>query len=96
MWVLVVAHGNGNCKSDDSEAQAIRTVFANKEVPVTGFKWSMGHTLCASGVLDAVMTTYALETNAYPVLLIFSNWRLPVKAYPSALTIKPWTIIHVL
>lgn len=63
---LVVAHGNGNGKSDDSEAQSIRTVFAEQEVPVTAFKWSMGHTLCASGVLDAVMTTYALQERCAP------------------------------
>jgi 3-oxoacyl-[acyl-carrier-protein] synthase-1 len=63
---LVVAHGNGNSKSDDSEAQAIRSVFAQNEVPVTAFKWSMGHTLCASGVLDAVMTSYALEAKCAP------------------------------
>jgi 3-oxoacyl-[acyl-carrier-protein] synthase-1 len=63
---LVVAHGNGNSKSDDSEAQAIGSVFAQNKVPVTAFKWSTGHTLGASGVLDAVMTTYALETNCAP------------------------------
>ena len=62
---LVVAHGNGNTKSDISEAKAINQVFTN-DVPVTAFKWSMGHTLCASGVLDAVMTTYALEKNCAP------------------------------
>ncbi len=64
---LVVAHGNGNSKSDDSEAQSIRTAFPDyQKIPVTAFKWSMGHTLCASGVLDAVMTTYALETRCAP------------------------------
>ena len=63
---LIVAHGNGNSKSDDSEAQAIKTVFAQNKVPVTAFKWSMGHTLAASGVLDAVMTSYALEQNCAP------------------------------
>lgn len=63
---LVVAHGNGNSKSDDSEARAIKNVFANHDVPVTAFKWSIGHTLCASGVVDAVMTTYALEKNCAP------------------------------
>lgn len=61
---MVVAHGNGNSKSDDSEAQAIKNVFA--KVPVTAFKWSMGHTLCASGVLDAVMTTYGLQAQCVP------------------------------
>lgn len=62
---LIVAHGNGNTKSDDSEAHAIKQVFAH-EPPVTAFKWSMGHTICASGVLDAVLTTYALENKCAP------------------------------
>lgn len=63
---LVVAHGNGNGKSDDSEAQAIKKTFVQHQVPVTAFKWSMGHTLCASGLVDAVMTTYALEDRCAP------------------------------
>ncbi|KGP62805.1 3-oxoacyl-ACP synthase [Legionella norrlandica] len=63
---LVVTHGNGNSKSDDSEAQAIKSVFNQYKVPATAFKWSMGHTLCASGILDAVLTTYALETHCAP------------------------------
>ena len=63
---LIVAHGNGNTKSDNSEACAINAVFAEDHTPVTAFKWSMGHTLCASGVVDAVMTTYALENRCAP------------------------------
>ena len=63
---LVVAHGNGNSKSDISEAQAISSLFGTYQVPVTAFKWSMGHTLCASGVMDAVMTSYALEAQCAP------------------------------
>jgi 3-oxoacyl-[acyl-carrier-protein] synthase-1 len=63
---LIVAHGNGNTKSDDSEAQAIQQVFAKSQPPVTAFKWSTGHTLCASGILDAVLTTYALEHHCAP------------------------------
>lgn len=62
---LIVAHGNGNAKSDNSEAQAISQVFA-QQPPVTAFKWSMGHTLCASGVVDAVLTTYALQHRCAP------------------------------
>jgi 3-oxoacyl-[acyl-carrier-protein] synthase-1 len=61
---LIVAHGNGNKKSDDSEASAIQTHFAN--TPVTAFKWSMGHTLCTSGVLDTVLTTKALQEKCIP------------------------------
>lgn len=63
---LVVAHGNGNKKSDISEAQAIKSVFADYNVPVTAFKWAMGHTVCASGVLDSVLTTYALQNQCIP------------------------------
>jgi 3-oxoacyl-[acyl-carrier-protein] synthase I len=63
---FIVAHGNGNIKSDDSEAQAIKAVFGQQEIPVTGFKWSMGHTICASGIIDAVLATYALEAQCIP------------------------------
>ncbi len=63
---LVVAHGNGNQKSDISEAYAIRRVFGEYPVPVTAFKWATGHTICASGVLDAVLTTYAMRQRCIP------------------------------
>ncbi len=63
---FVVAHGNGNPKSDISEAHAIGSAFGGYPVPVTAFKWAMGHTICASGVLDAVMTVHALQANCIP------------------------------
>jgi 3-oxoacyl-[acyl-carrier-protein] synthase-1 len=63
---MITAHGNGNKKSDDSEAQAISDVFSGDTVPVTAFKWAMGHTLCASGVLDAILTTYSLREQCVP------------------------------
>lgn len=63
---LVVAHGNGNPKSDVSEAMAINTTFGDYAVPVTAFKWSMGHTLCASGILDSVLMTYSLYQKRLP------------------------------
>ena len=63
---LLVAHGNGNQKSDVSEAAAFHTVFGDYPVPVTAFKWSMGHTICASGILDAVLATKALQAKCIP------------------------------
>lgn len=63
---MVVAHGNGNEKSDITEACAIEALFAKKSVPVTAFKWSMGHTLCAAGILDTVLATYALRDKCIP------------------------------
>ncbi len=63
---LIVAHGNGNPKSDISEARAICATFGEKKVPVTSFKWATGHTICASGLLDAVLTTYTLQDQCVP------------------------------
>lgn len=63
---LVVAHGNGNPPSDCSEARAISHTFGDQSVPVTAFKWAMGHTLCTSGVLDTVLATYALRDQVVP------------------------------
>lgn len=63
---LVVAHGNGNPKSDRSEAKAIKAVFGADAVPVTAFKWSMGHTLCASGVLDTALTACSMHRQFIP------------------------------
>lgn len=70
---MVVAHGNGNSKSDNSEALAIQRVFGEYKVPVTAFKWSVGHTICASGIIDAVLATLALGNNCVPGIANFNN-----------------------
>ncbi|KTC92694.1 beta-ketoacyl-[acyl-carrier-protein] synthase family protein [Legionella cincinnatiensis] len=69
---FIVAHGNGNSKSDYSESQAIQQVFGQQQ-PVTGFKWSTGHTICASGLIDAVLSTYALESKCIPGVANFQR-----------------------
>ena len=63
---FVAAHGNGNPLSDSSEAHAIASIFGTQKIPVTAFKWAMGHTLCTSGVLDAVLTIKALQAKCIP------------------------------
>lgn len=63
---MVIAHGNGSHQSDVTEAKAIAQVFQANAVPVTAFKWSMGHTLCASGVLDAVLGVQAMRARCIP------------------------------
>lgn len=70
---ILVAHANGNIKSDESEALAIQAVFGQNTVPVTGFKWATGHTICASGVLDAVLTTCALKNRCIPGIANFKQ-----------------------
>jgi 3-oxoacyl-[acyl-carrier-protein] synthase I len=68
---VVVAHGNGNPKSDSTEAAAICATFGN--IPVTAFKWSMGHTICTSGMVDAVLASYVLQTGTVPGIANLSN-----------------------
>jgi 3-oxoacyl-[acyl-carrier-protein] synthase-1 len=69
---LIVPHANGNPKSDDSEAMAIHRHFSNKTA-ITGFKWSMGHSLAASGLVDAVLTVCALKEKTIPGIPNFKN-----------------------
>ena len=64
---LLVAHGNGNTKSDISEAKAINTVFSGSSAPpLTAFKWATGHTISASGLLDTLLATMALRNHCVP------------------------------
>lgn len=96
---MVVAHANGNKKSDISESHALADVFATHEVPVTGFKWSMGHTLCASGVLDVVLSTQALCQRLIPGVANFKTLApackpLNVRATSQSLdSSKPYAVI---
>ena len=63
---FVVAHGNGNPASDVSEARAILQWSQGDVVPVTAFKWAMGHTVCASGLMDTVLAVRALRQRCVP------------------------------
>ncbi|MDP3559592.1 MAG: beta-ketoacyl synthase N-terminal-like domain-containing protein [Legionellaceae bacterium] len=73
----VVAHGNGNPRSDDSEALALMKVFSNNVPAVTAFKWSLGHTLCAAGVLETVLATQMMSEQCIPGI---HNWTTPASA----------------
>ena len=63
---MVVAHGNGTPQSDVSEAAAIRRVFGSAPPPVTAFKWAIGHTIAAAGILETVLALAALARGAVP------------------------------
>jgi 3-oxoacyl-(acyl-carrier-protein) synthase len=63
---MIVAHGNGTQRSDRTEAAAIRSVFGAGAPPVTSFKWSFGHLIAASGMLDVVLALECLRRGAVP------------------------------
>ena len=63
---MIVAHGNGTRRSDRTEAAAIRSVFDKDAPPVTNFKWSFGHLIAASGMIDVVLTLECLQRGIVP------------------------------
>lgn len=62
---MITAHGNGNIQSDATEAYAIRNLFKEPK-PTTSFKWAIGHTLAAAGVIETVLTLQALQQKVVP------------------------------
>lgn len=63
---MVTAHGNGNRKSDATEARALTQLLGRQTVPVTAFKWALGHTLAAAGMIETIMTLLALREQTVP------------------------------
>jgi 3-oxoacyl-[acyl-carrier-protein] synthase II len=68
-WVK--AHGTGTPANDASEAQAIRTVFGarGRRIPVTSLKATLGHSLGASGAVEAVAAVLAMNGGFIPATL---------------------------
>lgn len=70
---MVTAHANGTQNSDSSEANAIKTVFGDSSVPVTGFKWSLGHTIAAAGIIETALTIKAMQEKIVPGIKPLDN-----------------------
>ena len=61
----VNAHGTGTRRGDPHEATALRSVFDDRP-PVTSLKSAIGHTLGASGAIEAVVSTTAIREGIRP------------------------------
>ncbi len=62
---LVIAHGTGTKFNDSAEEQALTqflTSIDQKDTPITNTKWSIGHTLGASGLIDVIAACEILKT----------------------------------
>ena len=69
------AHGTATPNNDLSESQAIKGVFGNKIPPFSSTKAYTGHTLAASGGIEAVFSVLALQHGfIFPNL----NFRTPI------------------
>lgn len=63
---MIVAHGNGTRQSDGTEAAAIQRVFGAATPPITALKWSFGHLIAASGIVETAVALAALGQRAVP------------------------------
>ncbi|MGW7097826.1 beta-ketoacyl-[acyl-carrier-protein] synthase family protein [Streptomyces sp. NPDC054838] len=61
----VNAHGTSTRQNDDIEAGVLRRVFPHRP-PVTSAKGALGHTLGASGAIEAALTVLALAAGTVP------------------------------
>ncbi|WP_413293193.1 beta-ketoacyl synthase N-terminal-like domain-containing protein [Bdellovibrio sp. HCB185ZH] len=62
---LVIAHGTGTKFNDSAEEQALAKFLGTiqkADTPITNTKWSIGHTLGASGLIDVIAACEILKT----------------------------------
>ncbi len=60
------AHGTGTLLNDRTETAALHLVFGAGVPPVSSSKGATGHTLCAGGALEALITVCALRDQMLP------------------------------
>lgn len=62
------SHGTGTSFNDQMEARAIQQLLGERSgsVPVNSIKGSVGHTLGAAGLLEAVLSVYVLRSQQIP------------------------------
>lgn len=59
-------HGTGTTDNDRAEARAIRTLFEPQLPLISSIKGATGHSLAASGAIEAVVAARAIETPLVP------------------------------
>lgn len=77
-------HGTGTANNDSSEGRAIQQLFGDNIPALSSTKSFTGHTLAASGALEAVFSAYALKAG---IIYPNAHFRTPM----SELNISPVT-----
>jgi nodulation protein E len=69
------AHGTGTRLNDLTEVAAIRDVFGGHadRLPVSSTKSMIGHTMCAGGALELIVTLLALRDGVLPPTIAFNE-----------------------
>jgi 3-oxoacyl-[acyl-carrier-protein] synthase-1 len=93
---MISAHANGTRVSDASEARAFVDVFGAESIPVTGFKWSLGHTIAASGVIESILTLLCLADGLVPGIATLEELSLDCEGVSaSAVEQKPRSSVGI-
>ncbi|HEX2958093.1 MAG TPA: beta-ketoacyl-[acyl-carrier-protein] synthase family protein [Chitinispirillaceae bacterium] len=80
---LIAAHGTGTPDNDKAEIAAMRTLF-DPLPPFFSVKRTIGHTLAASGLLEAVCAAKVIETQRVPKTAGFSTIDEQIGAAPDS------------
>ena len=89
----VVSHGTGTPDNDKSEVAVLKTLF-EAVPPFCSLKRVIGHTLAASGILEAVFAVAMLHDNHLPVTAGFAEPDEEIGAVP--FEGGPLTMRHIL
>jgi len=60
-------HGTGTLDNDRSETLAVKAVFGKSPPPLSSIKGALGHSLAASGAIEAVVAVHCIEHGWLPV-----------------------------
>lgn len=91
----VNAHGTATRDNDLAEGNALKTVFGERLPPVSSTKRFFGHSLAASGAIEAVVCIEALRRQQFPPNLGFETVDPAIGLTPVART-HPAPLKHVM
>ena len=75
---VIVTHTPGTIKGDQSELNAIKSIFKNNTPALTCNKWKIGHSLGASGMLSLEMAILMLQNQQF-IATPFTTYESPKK-----------------
>lgn len=90
------AHGTGTPNNDESEGQAIVTVFGQKPPYVSSSKSLTGHTTSAAGGVEAVVSILAMNNSFVPANFNFKNQMESLPFTPVQDIIEGLELKHIL
>ncbi len=93
-WIC--AHGSGTIASDAAEALAIKNVFGERNVWVSGAKGALGHSLGAATAMEAVLCVQSLLHKTVPPtvnhLQLPSDFGIKIASEPIKLKNMDWVL----